>query len=178
MFREYLKSNEKIEVILYYQKIYNYKNFFETGTFQGKMIEGVSSHFEKIYSIELGKYFFEEARKKFDDSKVKLFWGDSSKILPFILKRIKTPIIFWLDAHFWPNSPFAKGETSCPIREELNAISTHPLVQQHVILIDDFRCFQGKMNYPTQNELIKQIEIQFPTHKIEIKDDIVRIIPS
>ena len=174
----FLKHQAKTDVILSLQKEVNYSSFFETGTFKGKMLSSLEKHFTYLYSIELSKKFFEETRIKFVNSpSVSLFLGDTTRVLPLILKRLKTPVFFWLDAHYWPNSPFAIGDQMCPIREELSCISKHELVESHIILIDDFRCFLGKYDYPTQDELLQLIHTLFPKHRVIVKDDIVRIIP-
>jgi hypothetical protein len=175
---DFLSSREKIEVVQLYQNHYAYSNFVETGTFKGKMIEGVISNFDKIYSIELGKNYYLDAIARFKEPHVNLFFGDTISVLPILLKRIKSPIVFWLDAHYWPNSSFAIGTTACPIREELNTISQHPISTKHVILIDDYRCFTGKLGYPTQEELTLLIHALFPSHSVEISDDIIRVLPT
>ncbi len=172
-----LTTKQKSEVILSYQTIYLYSHFIETGTYQGKMLDLVRYRFEKLYSIEIGKSFFLEAHKRFQSSNVSIFLGDSVEILPMLLKRIMVPAVFWLDAHYWPSSPFAKGKENCPIKTELQFLAKHSFSHKHVILIDDYRCFIGKYGYPTERELFDLITEYFPFHLVEVKDDIVRMTP-
>lgn len=178
MKEEILTLQQKVNLICGYQERLNIPVFLETGTFLGGMIKGVFPYFQKIFSIEINKNYFQKAFEKFKNTHVTIFLGDSTDVLPILMKRIKSPTFFWLDAHYWPNSPFAMGATACPIREELLAIAQHPLASNHVIFIDDYRCFVGRMNYPMQDELIQIIQFQFPNHAIEIQSDIIRVIPK
>ena len=107
-----------------------------------------------------------------------MFLGDSESVLPLIVNRLKSPAIFWLDAHFWPNSTFGKGSSWCPIEKETEIISTHFLADQHIILIDDFRCFIGQNGYPTQVELLQLLGLRFPLHQVEVANDIIRVLPK
>ena len=48
------------------------------------------ANFEKIYSIEIKKYFYEKGIEKYKDNpKVKLLFGDSRIEFPRVLKLIK-----------------------------------------------------------------------------------------
>ena len=172
-----LTTKQKSEVVLRYQTIYEFSHFIETGTYQGKMLDLVRHRFEKLYSIEIGKSFFLEAHKRFQSSNVSIFLGDSIEILPILLKRISVPVVFWLDAHYWPSSPFSRGKYNCPIMTELKLLANHPFSHKHVLLIDDYRCFIGKYDYPSEQELFDLINECFPSHLVEVKDDIIRITP-
>ncbi len=172
-----LTTTQKSDVVLSYQTNFQYTRFIETGTYRGKMLDLVRYHFENLYSIEIGKPFFLDAHKRFQSTNVSVFLGDTVEILPLLLKRISAPIVFWLDAHYWPGSPFFSVNENCPIQKELQLISKHQFARKHVLLIDDYRCFIGKYGYPTQDELLLLLSQLFPTHTIEIADDIIRVLP-
>ena len=61
----------------------------------------IKDNFEHIVSIELDKELYENAAKFFrKDKHIEIIQGDSSKVLPEILKNINQRCLFWLDGHF------------------------------------------------------------------------------
>ncbi len=158
-----------------YQQKYGYEILVETGTYLGQMVEAQKTRFKKIFSIELGADLFEKARKKFkDDSHIILVQGDSGKMLPKILGDIHEPAIFWLDGHY-SEGITAKGDKECPIFEEVDAILNDQLFN-HILLIDDARCFNGKGDYPTIEKLTEYIRGKNEKYHVEIKNDIIRYV--
>jgi hypothetical protein len=115
-----------------------------------------------------------EASKRFKNrKKVKILQGDSGQVLHTIIPQLNGPAVFWLDGHYSAGVT-AKGEKECPILEELSAIFISGF--HHVLLIDDAHCFVGENDYPTLQELSDFILIQHPEAKIEVKDNIIRVI--
>lgn len=172
-YRKILKKN--IDSILEYKKKFDYGIFIETGTHKGNMIEAMKNRFNKIYSIELGEKLYEDAQKRFSgDRHIELFKGDSGVVLPELLARIKEPAIFWLDAHY-SQGETARGETNTPIERELEVVLNHP-IKNHVIMIDDARCFNGKDGYPTA-ETIEKMAISHG-YLFEMKNDNFRLYPK
>ena len=156
-----------------YQQKYNYEVLVETGTFLGEMVEIQKKNFKYVFSVELGLELYKKAVKRFDsDLNVKIFFGDSGKVLPSILLQVNQPSIFWLDGHY-SGEITAKGEKECPIFEELEAIFANKS-NNHILLIDDARCFVGDGDYPTIEELTKVIKGHNNQYKVEVKDDIIR----
>jgi hypothetical protein len=159
--------------IEYYQKKYSIDVLVETGTFFGDMVSAQLKNFKRIYSIELGYDLWEGAVKRFGNySHVKILRGDSGLILKDVVLEIKEKAVFWLDGHYSAGIT-AKGEKDCPIFEELNAIFTSKF--DHILLIDDARCFNGEGDYPTINELTEYVLSERKGSRIEIKDDSIRI---
>ena len=139
------------------------------------MIEAMKNRFRKIYSIELGDKLYENAKRKFRrDKHVELLKGDSGIVLPELLTRIKEPALFWLDAHY-SQGETARGEIDTPIERELEAVLNHT-IKNHVIMIDDARCFTGKDGYPTV-ENIKKMALSH-NYLFELKNDNFRIYPK
>lgn len=164
----------KQNLIINYAKKLNYNIFIETGTYMGDMLLATKDHFNMLFSVELDKKLFEDASEKFKNIKnIELFRGDSTNILPEILKEINEKAIFWLDGHY-SGGITAKGNSNTPILQELDAILRHP-VKDHLILIDDARCFIGEYDYPTLFELKDFIHKYDNSLKINVKDDIIRI---
>lgn len=180
-----LSYSGKRSVIIEYAKKYRRDTFIETGTFLGDTIESLKHNFNKLISIELSEELAQKAQKRFiEDSNVAIIYGDSGKILPDILKETLEPCLFWLDGHysseFFIGSEYirtAKGNKETPILEELDAILSHP-VKNHVILIDDARCFTGKGDYPKISDIKKKLAESKAPYKLKVKNDIIRIIPT
>ncbi len=165
---------KKQTIIKQYQKFYSLSIFIETGTYKGDMVQAMKNNFKKIYSIELGEDLYKKAKEKFKKEKhIIILNGDSGKLLPEILNNIKEPCLFWLDAHYSKGCT-VKGELDTPIRQELKSIFNHS-IKNHVILIDDARCFTGENDYPTIEELKEFTKNNSNYNKFEIKNDIIRI---
>ncbi|MFC1488225.1 hypothetical protein ACFL6B_00090 [Thermodesulfobacteriota bacterium] len=160
-------------IVKEYAKKFKTRIFVETGTYLGDMVLEMIDNFYKIYSIELSPDLYEQAKKKFSGYKhVSILKGDSSYVLSEILKDIKEPCLFWLDAHY-SKGITAMGSNETPVIEELKYILHHP-VDDHVILIDDARCFTEKRSYPTLEKLKQLIWSRCPHYAFEVKDDIIR----
>jgi hypothetical protein len=156
-----------------YQQRYAIKTLVETGTYRGDMVEAQKRNFEKIISIELGVDLTKKATSRFKhDKNVLIVQGDSGKVLPRIMPTIESPAIFWLDGHYSAGIT-AKGEKDCPIFAELDAIF-HGMKLDHVLLIDDARCFNGEGDYPEIDELTQYINVKNKNYRLEDKDDIIR----
>jgi len=161
-------------VLLEYANKYNLRILIETGTYQGDMIEAMQNYFDFIVSIELSPHLYLNAGNKFINSPhVSLLLGDSGKLLPEVLKHITIASLFWLDGHY-SEGITAKGDLNTPIINELTAILNHG-INNHVILIDDARLFNGKEDYPTIEELNNTISKY--GYNLLVKNDIVRITP-
>jgi hypothetical protein len=164
-------------IIKKYGKECKLKILVETGTCLGDMVHSCHKHFKQIYSVELDKTLAFKARERFKLYKhIKILQGDSSDELIGILSEIHKPALFWLDGHY-SEGITAKGKLNTPIIQELTHILNHPL-KNHLILIDDARCFNGTNDYPTIEELKAFVTNQNPNVAFEIKDDIIRITPN
>lgn len=139
------------------------------------MVEAQKGNFKKIYSIELGFDLFEKAKKRFEvDKNVEILQGDSGYVLPKVLEEINEPITFWLDGHY-SGGITVKGEKECPIYEELHAILKGEK-HNHVLLIDDSRCFTGKGDYPTIKQISEYIIANNDKYQISVEFDIIRCV--
>jgi len=158
-----------------YQQKYGYSTLIETGTYMGEMVEAQKTRFKKIFSIELGVNLFNRARKRFyKDKHVNIVEGDSGRVLSTILKALNEPAIFWLDGHY-SDGETAKGEKECPIFEELAAIFSSRRFN-HILLIDDARCFTGDGDYPTVDKLSEFVKGKNNQYQIAVKHDIIRCV--
>lgn len=165
----------KQRTVMEYQKRYKCNIFVETGTYLGEMVEAQKKYFNKIISIELGQSLFEKAKSKFkNENNITIVQGDSGKVLPDVVKNFSEPAIFWLDGHYSAGIT-AKGDKDCPIFEELEAIFNNENLN-HILLIDDARCFNGDGDYPTIQELNNYIQAKNGNYQMEVKNDIIRFV--
>lgn len=160
-----------------YQKKYEITTLVETGTYLGNMVFAQKDNFSKIITIELGKELFESARKKFRSYKhIEPLSGDSGKVLNEVVPALSSMTIFWLDSHYSAGIT-ARGEKDCPIYDELDAIFRGS-IRNHILLIDDARCFNGEGGYPAIEELDRYVKSKNPNYMMEVKYDIIRFTSS
>lgn len=166
----------KVKVLSKYIQKFKPDIFIETGTYLGQTIDKLKDNFAEVYSIELDKKLYKNAKKLFAGNKrIKILQGDSAIVLGRIIKSIKYPTLFWLDAHY-SGGITAKGNKNTPVLKELTAI-TKNMPKGSVILIDDAREFNGKSDYPKLEVIKNFIAKKLPGYKINVEQDIIRICP-
>src|SRR3989339_783811 len=166
----HLKKIIKKTPLFYFFKLYwRVQDYFRKKN--EKINPGASSGLCK-YSIESNKRLYGLAKKRFKKNKnVKILYGDSSNKLNKVIKKQKTPALFWLDAHY-SGGITTKKEKETPIREELAQIFNN-FKTGNIILIDDARLFVGKRDYPRIEEIKKMILSR--NMKIKIEEDVIII---
>ncbi len=164
----------KQSVISKYKNRYKINNLVETGTYLGDMVEAMREEFTSIYSVELDMKLFKMAEKRFAKfPHITILQGDSGKVLYDLVPKLNASTLFWLDGHY-SHGITAKGDTECPVYEELGAI-----VQSnfgHILLIDDARCFNGEGDYPTIEALTQFISKHKNISEQIIENDIICIV--
>jgi len=164
----------KENIVEKYKNLTGYDTLIETGTYRGDMVFAQLKKFKNIYSIELDDRLYQDATYRFRFfPHVKIFHGDSGKILAHMIRELDIPAIFWLDGHY-SGGVTALGDEVTPIFEELNIIFSKKL--NHVILIDDARLFDGSGGYPSLDDLKKHIYKYQPGQQIQISDDCIQIL--
>lgn len=129
--------------------------FVESGTKDGHTTVIANLFFKELHTIELSKYWYDFATNRFfGNPNIHVHFGDSTEILPQILKTINKRILFWLDGHYSAEIHDAKGEKGSPLIEELEAIKNHD-IKNHIILCDDMRC--SGIWIPHINDITKAI---------------------
>jgi hypothetical protein len=166
----------KRKQVLKIAKRYNCEIFVETGTFYGQMVEAVRKSFSSVLSVELSETLYKYNKKKFlNCSNVQLFWGDSQVCMGEMLSRVSGRTIFWLDGHY-SGPGTARGTIDCPLLAELNAICKHNR-NDHCILIDDARFFNGSNGYPNFVEVKRNLLEINPDYQIFINNDCIIALP-
>ena len=122
-----------------------FPTFIESGTCFGATIFPMSQYFTKLHTIELKEEFYKLCVDKYNThvpkefQKITFHHGDSSDVLPLILKDTTDNIVFWLDGH-WSQLGTARGKKDVPLLEEINAIM-NGLKGYGIIIVDDYRLF-------------------------------------
>ena len=112
-------------------------HYIETGTYLGDGIKCVLNNYLNIHSIELSEKWYQHNVEQFKNNKnVKMYLGDSKKILPELLKSINEPITIYLDAHY-SGGTTAFGEEEVPLLFELEIMKQRKY--DDIIIIDDCR---------------------------------------
>lgn len=145
--------------------------FVETGTHTGAGVQkALDAGFVNVRSIELAKHHYMNAKNRFKkNNNVRIYQGDSSRILGKVIEDINTPITFWLDGHYSAGDT-AQGNTNSPILMELDQIANHP-IKTHTILIDDVRCFgTWDFDFVTLDEVVAKILEINPDYIISFED--------
>jgi hypothetical protein len=164
-------------ILASYLRNYRLKQFIETGTHLGDTLSYIAyDKAVKCISIELADAYYSEAKRRFATyQNVNLLHGDSGSLLPECVKGLREPTLFWLDGHY-SGGTTAKGGADTPISAELTAILDSP-IKNHIILIDDARCFTGTNGYPCIDELMKMVR-EHGRYDIEVSADIIRLTPK
>ncbi|HXR98953.1 MAG TPA: hypothetical protein VN724_00225 [Pyrinomonadaceae bacterium] len=167
----------KEHLIRDYAGTFNTGILIETGTYLGDMVYAMRKSFSKILSFELDQSLYDQARRRFAaDRHIEIIHGDSGQLLPQYLTNINERCLFWLDGHY-SGGITARGELDTPIKRELEHIFAHA-ISDHVILIDDARCFTGQNDYPTLDELRELVSERTQGWQFSVEDDVVRIHPD
>jgi hypothetical protein len=118
-------------------KLYNI--FIETGTYKGETVNSLETHFDLLYTIEINKKFYNDAKLKYKGNKINFLLGDSSVVFERLLPTINHNSIFFLDGH-WSGGSTGKGKKDCPLIEEITCIN-NKFNKEAIIIIDDVRLF-------------------------------------
>jgi hypothetical protein len=155
----------------------------ETGTNQGLTPLHLARWFREIYTIELDDHLHATAKRRLASlPNITCLHGDSTDMLPEVLRTITEPALFWLDGHY-SGPGTGHGVVSTPIRDELRLLFEDG--RPHVILVDDARIFGGGPEhtlydhyeqYPTL-EWVEEFAAAYG-YGYELRYDIIRLLPN
>jgi hypothetical protein len=161
---------------------FSLKYFIETGTFLGNTACWASQYFEKVYTIENSEKLWQQASSRYSGlGNVQFVMGDSRDKLQEVVIDIKSPAIFWLDAHWSGGITFGEGN-ECPLLEELKVIVHESY--EHFILVDDARLYltpPPKPHLPEQwPDIVSVINVLNSNRSrfIIIMNDVIVAVPS
>ena len=159
-----------------YAQRYGLRALVETGTYYGEMVAAMRKRFDRIYSVEFDSALAQRAQKKFSRwPHIRILEGDSQQVVPELLQSLDQTALFWLDAGYYGWAGLQGNRQR--LTSELEAVLDHR-IRNHVILMDDARGLNGQNGAPTVSELKQRIESQFPGRSVEVKHDILRVVPA
>jgi hypothetical protein len=159
-------DNILAETILQLQKEFNLTTAIETGTYKGATTLWLNEHFDDVHTTEIDSRLYDNLRKAFKGTKIKLWCAGSQEALPEILNYISDsrPFIF-LDSHWYVN----------PLLSELDTIAKAGI--KPVLAIHDFKVPNhpelGFDTYPKQGIVYDFAYIESHLEKIYGKDGYV-----
>jgi hypothetical protein len=166
----------KQRTVLHYARHYRLHILVETGTYYGEMVAAMKNHFAEIYSVEFDSQLAARAAKKFSSRPhIRILEGDSQIAIPELLKSLREPALFWLDAGYYGWAGLQGDKQR--LTTELHSILRDTRFR-HVVLMDDARGLNGQNGAPTVGQLKQRIEAEFPGRSVEVKYDILRITPE
>lgn len=116
-----------------------YSEFVETGTYLGETTCWAASVFSRVLTVELDPKFQAQAKENCNArNNIDFFLGRTEKRLPEMLRSLRGPAIFWLDAH--AGGGWYADKDDCPVLDEIRLIASRG-VSDDLILIDDARGF-------------------------------------
>jgi hypothetical protein len=157
----------------------------ETGTWFGDGVQcAFDAGYEKVYSCDINSECVLNAKKRFKDRDFTAVLKPSELALKDILDDIDQRCIIFLDGHAMPkdghpstrefgSSTLLENALTCPLMEELQIIKDHH-IKDHVILIDDFQCFDTWcFNQLSYDDVLNFVSTINPKYKSLIKNDVV-----
>jgi hypothetical protein len=136
-----------------------YGILIESGTFLGESTRYFAAHVRQVYTIEVSEMLYARAKDKLSGlPNVEIIHGDSGIELESLLARVDEPCAIYLDGHY-SGGVTSHGAKKVPIYEELRHVFSHP-VKNHLVIIDDARCFTGSDGYPRLGDLREFIRMK------------------
>ncbi len=120
-----------------------YNSFIETGTLNGDTTFALEPYFNKLYTIEFSKTYYNRTKSKYHGNKINFILGDSSIVFEKLLPSITDKCIFFLDGH-WSSGDTGRSNKDCPLEEEITHIN-NLFTNEAIIIIDDVRLFGLKL---------------------------------
>lgn len=172
-----LSDVEKREAMVRWAKACGCDTVVETGTWHGHTAEYVSQHVKRYFTIELDKTLANAAREKFKGVKnLTVLQGDSGTWLKLLLDdetfESGERVLFYLDAHYCAADTAGRGENP-PIITEIETILKAKV--EHIIMIDDARCYLGYDGYPSIRTLRKLVNRLKPHYELRVSQDLIKI---
>ena len=186
---------------------YGIDDCIETGTYKGDttLFLANSGACERIYTIEMSKRLYEEAKQRFQNEidngnmnakKIVALYGDSGNVLRYFddFKSMKgRNILYFLDGHY-SYLGTARGKEDSPILRELDFIfDVHRKSSGvQVVLIDDVREFRGSrlreregggvtdqvIFYPELSDIMDKLCESDPTAFVDLQDDLFIVVTN
>lgn len=147
-------------------------SFVETGTYKGLSTLRASDYFQRVYTIEIYKPYYEEAIQLFEKhnkKNIEAYLGDTLSILPRLASEIKESIWF-IDAHISEHGETWNKQVRVPLLLEIDIILKHN-PNKGLFVIDDYRLFDTAWDWQDINE--NSIKNVFKENNREIQNSYI-----
>lgn len=119
------------------------KAAIETGTYLGDTAATLATLVPVVTTIERDRELALRAQQRFASvPQVEVVHGAACEQLPRLIKARTDPVLFWLDAHWFPKQSI-DDLPQCSLVSELDALSGWAGIGNSVIMIDDMHLFDG-----------------------------------
>lgn len=152
--------------------------WIETGTYFGNGIsEALKSGYKRVVSIELSDYYYEIAKKRYEeDNRVSVYHGHSCSVLPGVLREMSAThksMVLWLDAHYSACGTAGIDDPN-PLMKELSVISEWLVTLENrrlpTIIVDDLRTFRKNVCGFDTDDIIQAIRQISSDYKFSLHD--------
>ena len=169
-----------VALLLELAGIYAVSEFIESGTYLGNTAYWASQHFDHVTTIEYSQELYQRAVQRFGHvSNIRFSYGDTRQKLAELASNLRTPAIFWLDAHWCSGATYGASD-QCPLLEEIGVLNRSKL--DHFIFVDDARFFMSPQprpndpeQWPTITELLGLLSIDRRRYIVIVEDVIVAV---
>lgn len=143
----------------------------------------------RVISVERDEALAQIAQARFrEDPRVTVLYGDAATLLSDILTDIGSePVIFWLDAHWFPRQTVDERH-QCSLIGELEMIAAWPGYARSVLLIDDVHLFAGAVSssqaghrvneWPPLRKIERVLRRSPSCHVHHVVDDVLAVLPA
>lgn len=157
------------------------RDFVETGTYHGAALGWAARAFERVWTVELNPEFQAQAKANNAGlSNVAYLLGGSASELPKIVRELKGPALFWLDAH--AGAGFFADRDICPLTMELETVLASP--HDHCVIVDDARAFLAPppppfdyRQWPSLDQIFAALAKR-PGYNIVTIADVLIVVPA
>lgn len=166
----------KIAIIRQHVRQTRSRVLIETGTYLGDTAKALQAHCTRLITMEIDQALHAIAKRRLRRySNITSILGDCEALLPTILSGLSTEATFWLDAHYSAGIT-GMGRTSDPILTSLAQIAEHPH-NNHTILIDDARHFDGVAGRPRLDAILSALYSINASYVVIVQNDIIVATP-
>jgi hypothetical protein len=152
--------------------------FVETGTLVGSRVGSVLGVFKEIHSVELSQELYNRCVERFrGNQNVRLYNGDSGKLLPGILSGIHEKCLYFLDAHYSAGTT-ARGNRDSALEDEMATILPRLENYDDIILVDDTYDLQDSNGYLSKETIVSMVRSVRPEYNVIVEDFILRAFPK
>ena len=159
----------------------------ETGTFFGSGSVHLACLFERVWTIEKNPSLFKMCKSLYGHiDNIEFVNASAARGLEEILHSAPSPMLLFLDAHWFPNPALDESRSGSPILQcelldEITVIARYQRANQgSIIIVDDADMFLGSLppifddsQFPSISSIINALRDEFGADVVEVIDDVI-----